>query len=95
MIKIEFGINLSSFIIREESIDPMLLPLLRLAHHNENDSILSGHINNMNSRKNKVQYVLRSRCVEILRTIEKLRVSGMSSVRIKILNILFFDKLNN
>ncbi|CAB4424502.1 unnamed protein product [Rhizophagus irregularis] len=64
---------------KEEYINPMLLPLIRLAHRDENDSILSGQYNDMNSRKNKVQYVLRARCVEVLRSIEKCRTSGTSN----------------
>lgn len=76
-------INSLLIVIREESINPMLLPLIRLAHRDENDSILSGQYNDMNSRKNKVQYVLRARCVEVLRSIEKCRASGISNVRIK------------
>lgn len=78
-------INSLLIFIREEYINPMLLPLIRLAHRDENDSILSGQYNDMNSRKNKVQYVLRARCVEVLRSIEKCRTSGTSNVRIKIL----------
>src|SRR5438034_7691747 len=75
-------INLLLFVIREESINPILLPLIWLAHRNENDSILSEQVNSMNSQKNKVQYALRLRCVEVLRSIEKFRTSGISSVGI-------------
>ncbi|RIA85785.1 hypothetical protein C1645_879079 [Glomus cerebriforme] len=64
---------------KEESIDPILLPLIRLAHRNENDSILLGQVNDMNSRKNKVQYVLRSRCIGVLRAIENFRADGILS----------------
>jgi hypothetical protein len=68
----------------------MLLPLIRLAYRNEKDSILSEQVNGMNSRKNKVQYALRSRCVEILRDVENLRASGISNVRI----IIFYSLTN-
>lgn len=88
MIKSNSKFNLPSFVIREESIDPILLPLIRLAYRNEKDSTLSEQVNDMNSRKNKVQYVLRSRCVEILRAVENLRASGISSVRIIIVYLL-------
>ncbi|CAG8535421.1 373_t:CDS:10, partial [Funneliformis mosseae] len=62
---------------REESIDPLLIPLIRLARCNMNDT-LSGQVNDMNLRKNKVQYVLRSRCVEILKDIEMIRRNNES-----------------
>src|SRR3954453_16722353 len=77
----DFCINLSSFFIREESTDPLLIPLIRLARCNMNDT-LSGQVNDMNLRKNKVQYVLRSRWVEILKDIEIIRRNNESIVRI-------------
>ncbi|CAG8543699.1 6690_t:CDS:10 [Funneliformis caledonium] len=71
---------------REESIDPLLIPLIRLARCNMNDT-LSRQVNDMNLRKNKVQYVLRSRCVEILKDIEMIRLERLSKFVLFILSV--------
>ncbi|CAI2172104.1 11361_t:CDS:10, partial [Funneliformis geosporum] len=74
---------------REESIDPLLIPLIRLARCNVDDT-LSGQVNDMNLRKNKVQYVLRSRCVEIIKAIEMIRSNESINIVTRLSQFVLF-----